>query len=492
VTRSYARVRRPKKRLDLDEAKRLRKREGLSAVAIARELEVTPHYLRKALKSQGISLRPARTMAERHAERLYNLWRSVRDRCSRSQHNLYPRYGAKGYAVSPEWEDFWRFYDWAIAAGYRPGLNLEVVGRARRFSPTNCRWITRQQRMQRDGFPSGREPKWMVSAFGETKSISAWEQDPRCAVSASLLRMRLRKGVHPESAITIRSDRGDRLPKDPKLAQPVSGPRRLLDWKAIIQLHVQDGLRPEAIAQRVGANSSYIRKGLKQRGAWKLREPMLHGRPLRKIWENMRGRCEDKANQSYRYYGARGAKVCSEWMEFRNFHKWGIESGYEPGLCITRREGTRVYSPSNCRWATRDEVRLRAKHEAKTFPPRWTFTAFGERKGPTEWSRDSRCVVSPTGLLYRLRGGWKPEEAITTPPMTPGSADAPTRTVTAFGTTKGITAWTRDRRCKVDLTALRERLDRGVRPEAAITTPPFKLQVPAGRRRAGARHSSTR
>jgi hypothetical protein len=302
-------------------------------------------------------------------------------------------------------------------------------------------------------------------------------------VSDSLLRMRLRKGVHPESAITIRSDRGDRLPKDRKQAQPVIGPRRLLDWKAIVHLHVQEGLRPEAIAQRVGANSSYIRKGLKQRGAWQRREPMLHGRPLRKIWENMRSRCENETDQSYRYYGAQGAKVCTVWNDFRTFHKWGIDAGYKPGLCITRRAGTRVYSPSNCRWATREEVGLLAKHEDQAMPPRWTFAAFGEREGPTEWSRDPRCQVSPTGLLHRLRAGWRPEDAITVPPMTPGKSEAPTRLITAFGTTKGITAWSRDRRCRVDATSLRDRLARGFAPEAAISTPAFKLRKSGSRRR---------
>ena len=153
---SSIRIPGPRKRLDIDEAKRLRKQERLSAAAIARKLGVTAEYLRAAFKRQGVSLRPARSMGEPHAERLRSLWQSIRYRCYQPKDSLYARYGAKGYVVAAEWESFWRFYDSAIASGYRPGLNIEVVGRSRRFSPSTCRWITRQDRMKRDGYGS----KW--------------------------------------------------------------------------------------------------------------------------------------------------------------------------------------------------------------------------------------------------------------------------------------------------------------------------------------------
>jgi hypothetical protein len=492
-TSQSVRMPRPRTLLDLDEAKRLRKRERLSAAAIARKLEVTPAYLRAAFKREGVSLRPTRTMDEPHAERLRGLWHSVRSRCFQPTDSLYARYGAKGFAVSAEWQEFWRFYDWAIASGYRPGLNIEVVGRSRRFSPSTCRWITPQERMKRDGYPGGTNAKWMITAFGETKSTAEWERDPRCAVPASVLRTRIQKGVLPEAAIKNPSDRGNLLPKDPRRAQPFGGPRRTLDWGAIVRMHTEEDLAPAEIGPRVGAKPGTIRKGLKERGAWRLRTPTLHRRRLRKIWDNMRSRCENETDQSYRYYGALGAKVCPEWKEFRAFHKWGIDAGYKPGLCITRRAGTRIYSPGNCRWATREEVGLLAKHEDVTIPPRWTFAAFGERKGPTEWSRDPRCQVSPTGLLHRLRAGWRPEDAITAPPKTPGKSEVPTRLITAFGTTKGITAWARDRRCRVDATSLRDRLARGFTPEEAISTPPFKLRRQRGRYRRRAGHQlSTR
>lgn len=46
----------------------------------------------------------------------------------------------------------------------------------------------------------------LVEAFGETKSVSAWARDPRCAVSYPTLYNRLaRAGWPPELALTIDS-----------------------------------------------------------------------------------------------------------------------------------------------------------------------------------------------------------------------------------------------------------------------------------------------
>jgi hypothetical protein len=181
--------------------------------------------------------------------------------------------------------------------------------------------------MKRDGYPGGTNAKWMITAFGETKSTAEWERDPRCAVPASVLRTRIRKGVLPAAAIKSPAERARILPKDPRRAQPVGGPRPLLDWEAIVRMHTEEELAPAEIAPRVGARPATIRKGLKERGAWRPPALMLHRRGLRKLWEHMLSRCEDETNQSYRYYGAQGAKVCTEWRDFRTFHQWGIDAG---------------------------------------------------------------------------------------------------------------------------------------------------------------------
>ncbi len=464
----------PRAPIDREEALRLHREDGLSAAEIAHRLGFTPPAVRAALKESGARLQPPRRALEvQWGERLYQLWRTWHQRCSSPSSRLYTRYGASGYSICGEWQNFWPFYDWAIASGYRPLLNLEIVGRSKRFSPRTCRWITAQERMQRDCTPGGRPPTRLVTAFGETKPASDWARDPRCFVTARGLHSRLRRGVAPEQAITmpLRAVR----PKDRRRAQSSKRPRRLLDWAHIIELHTKRGVSPAEIARQLDASYWGIRAGLKSRGALRKPDPVTpyaHG--LRMVWERIRRRCENPSDDSYRYYGAIGARLCDEWSDFGAFRAWAAGSGYRPGLCLTRRRCSLLYSPRTCEWVTRAEIHSRTVHPSSRLPPRWTVEAFGELKGPVEWTRDQRCRIGLAGLTRRLRAGWSPEEAIATPPARPGTSGIIVRPLKAFGTTMSITDWSRDRRCKVTVAAVRERLERGMTPEAALVTPPFK------------------
>ena len=59
------------------------------------------------------------------------------------------------------------------------------------------------------------------------------------------------------------------------------------------------------------------------------------------VWCSMRSRCENRKNKSYKWYGAKGVRVCDEWIGkdgFQNFYNWSIKNGYKDGLwsiCVT-------------------------------------------------------------------------------------------------------------------------------------------------------------
>ena len=80
---------------------------------------------------------------------------------------------------------------------------------------------------------------------------------------------------------------------------------------------------------------------------------------LYRTWQNMKRRCDTPLTDSYKYYGARGIKVCDEWLDkeegFLNFYNWAMTNGYKDNLTIDRIDVNGNYEPNNCRWVTQSE-----------------------------------------------------------------------------------------------------------------------------------------
>lgn len=85
--------------------------------------------------------------------------------------------------------------------------------------------------------------------------------------------------------------------------------------------------------------------------------------PLEAIRNSLIQRCRNPRRKDYRYYGAKGIRVCAEWDSAFEFKRWAYMAGYLPWLSIDRTDPDGDYCPENCRWVSKKENCRRQQHE---------------------------------------------------------------------------------------------------------------------------------
>lgn len=80
---------------------------------------------------------------------LYRLYTSMVARCTYPSASHYKYYGGRGIDVCSGWrESPQAFFDWALANGYREGVELDRRDTDGNYSPENCRFIPHMENSQ--------------------------------------------------------------------------------------------------------------------------------------------------------------------------------------------------------------------------------------------------------------------------------------------------------------------------------------------------------
>lgn len=111
-------------------------------------------------------------------------------------------------------------------------------------------------------------------------------------------------------------------------------------------------LRSEKVSQRMSKAGKYTPDERRLRAEFPLEWNSYY---------SMVQRCHNPGHKDFKYYGARGRKVCQRWL-----HGEGQRGGFElfvqdmaprmsPHLTLDRVNNSLGYHPNNCRWATKEQ-----------------------------------------------------------------------------------------------------------------------------------------
>lgn len=167
-------------------------------------------------------------------------------------------------------------------------------------------------------------------------------------------------------------------------------------------------------------------------------------------WKNMKSRCYNKNNISYKNYGGRGITVCDSWLtSFENFYK-DMGEKPSPELSLERSNVNGNYECDNCYWAT---VFIQSNNKTNNVHIEFD----GEGKTLREWA--SSTGISYNVLKRRRLRGWSIKDLLTKPVKSP-------KKYTYLNKTLTLHEWAEE--LKLEYTTLQSRLYRGWAIERAF------------------------
>lgn len=133
---------------------------------------------------------------------------------------------------------------------------------------------------------------------------------------------------------------------------------------------------------------------------------IAHPQRISRIFSMMKKRCYNQNEKSYRWYGAKGVKICDEWLYNPiSFVDWSLSNGYEEHLTIDRIDAKKDYCPENCQWITLEDNSRKDKKSN-------LITVNGMTLTGRQWSKKINKSINYVNTYIRNYGAEKAKEMI--------------------------------------------------------------------------------
>lgn len=177
----------------------------------------------------------------------YKSWDGAHDRCSNPNNKDYPRYGGRGIAVDPRWDDFWQFF---ADMGPRPdGITLDREDNDGPYSPGNCRWATRKEQARN---------RTSASELNDVVGMPLADAAETAGITYGALSRRLHRGWSLEKALSA------------PLAKPSM---RTIEWQGrrmrMAEAARMAGLPPAVVQHRINRGWTIDRALTEPKGAYR-------------------------------------------------------------------------------------------------------------------------------------------------------------------------------------------------------------------------------
>lgn len=166
-------------------------------------------------------------------------------------------------------------------------------------------------------------------------------------------------------------------------------------------------------------------------------------------WRGMLSRCEDENDKSYKSYGGRGIKACSDWHDLQNFVDWAYANEYDDSLTLERIDVNGNYEPNNCTWIPIEKQALNKRNTIR-------IEYKGETKTISEWSKE--LGISQGLIRSRFKSGMSPSDIFKKGRV----SSKRDRYLTYQGRTQTVPEWAKE--IGITSSALSGRVRRGLKP----------------------------